>query len=237
MRTSIAICPDRRPARTAGTRCLTSRRSPRRFGRFGITSGKQVVAYDQDNGMFASRLWWLLALAWPRRRGGARWRSRQVGCRGTPNLRCSTTGAIRRQFQRAAAPRHDRRHRLMSNRARTDPDVASDRRARARAVSRRDRTDGSGRRPYSGRDQPFFPAESRRDAERSRHRRITRASLAAYSTASRPNAPSVIAGRVFRRRQNLLALEHAGMTGAKLYPGSWSEWVSDRARPVGTTTR
>jgi len=30
------------------------------FGRFGITSGKQVVAYDQDNGMFASRLWWLL---------------------------------------------------------------------------------------------------------------------------------------------------------------------------------
>src|SRR5207253_2073651 len=30
------------------------------FGRLGITSGKQVVAYDQDNGMFASRLWWLL---------------------------------------------------------------------------------------------------------------------------------------------------------------------------------
>ena len=32
----------------------------RTFGRFGITSGKQVVAYDQDSGMFASRLWWLL---------------------------------------------------------------------------------------------------------------------------------------------------------------------------------
>src|SRR5205814_2192354 len=32
----------------------------RTFGRLGITSGKQVVAYDQDNGMFASRLWWLL---------------------------------------------------------------------------------------------------------------------------------------------------------------------------------
>ena len=25
------------------------------FGRYGITSGKQVVAYDQDSGMFASR--------------------------------------------------------------------------------------------------------------------------------------------------------------------------------------
>jgi thiosulfate/3-mercaptopyruvate sulfurtransferase len=31
---------------------------------------------------------------------------------------------------------------------------------------------------------------------------------------------------------NLLALEHAGLKGAKLYPGSWSEWVRDASRPV-----
>jgi len=31
---------------------------------------------------------------------------------------------------------------------------------------------------------------------------------------------------------NLLALELAGMPGAKLYPGSWSEWASDPTRPV-----
>jgi thiosulfate/3-mercaptopyruvate sulfurtransferase len=31
---------------------------------------------------------------------------------------------------------------------------------------------------------------------------------------------------------NLLAMEHAGLTGARLYPGSWSEWVTDPARPV-----
>lgn len=34
--------------------------------------------------------------------------------------------------------------------------------------------------------------------------------------------------------QNLLALEHAGVRGAKLYSGSWSEWISDPARPVQT---
>ncbi|MGH9175074.1 MAG: sulfurtransferase, partial [Vicinamibacterales bacterium] len=33
---------------------------------------------------------------------------------------------------------------------------------------------------------------------------------------------------------NLLALEHAGMLGARLYPGSWSEWSSDPGRPVET---
>jgi thiosulfate/3-mercaptopyruvate sulfurtransferase len=31
---------------------------------------------------------------------------------------------------------------------------------------------------------------------------------------------------------NLLAMEHAGLTGSALFPGSWSEWCADPARPV-----
>ncbi len=31
---------------------------------------------------------------------------------------------------------------------------------------------------------------------------------------------------------NIFAMEYAGLTGSKLYAGSWSEWVADSSRPV-----
>ena len=36
---------------------------------------------------------------------------------------------------------------------------------------------------------------------------------------------------------NLLAMEVAGIRGARLYPGSWSEWCADKSRPVETVER
>ena len=33
---------------------------------------------------------------------------------------------------------------------------------------------------------------------------------------------------------NVLAMEHAGLFGSRLYAGSWSEWITDLSRPVAT---
>jgi thiosulfate/3-mercaptopyruvate sulfurtransferase len=33
---------------------------------------------------------------------------------------------------------------------------------------------------------------------------------------------------------NIFAMELAGLPGGRLYPGSWSEWCSDKSRPMVT---
>lgn len=48
-------------------------------------------------------------------------------------------------------------------------------------------------------------------------------------------APSTIVhqcGSGITACHNLLAMEIAGLSGSRLYPGSWSEWCSDLSRPV-----
>jgi thiosulfate/3-mercaptopyruvate sulfurtransferase len=31
---------------------------------------------------------------------------------------------------------------------------------------------------------------------------------------------------------NLLAMEHAGLTGSRIYAPSWSGWIADPSRPI-----
>jgi thiosulfate/3-mercaptopyruvate sulfurtransferase len=49
-----------------------------------------------------------------------------------------------------------------------------------------------------------------------------------------PDRAIVYCGSGVTACQNLLALEHAGIRGVRLYPGSWSEWISDASRPIAT---
>jgi thiosulfate/3-mercaptopyruvate sulfurtransferase len=47
-------------------------------------------------------------------------------------------------------------------------------------------------------------------------------------------APIVYCGSGVTACHNLLAMDRAGVRGARLYPGSWSAWSSDPDRPVAT---
>lgn len=43
---------------------------------------------------------------------------------------------------------------------------------------------------------------------------------------------AVYCGSGITASQALLAMHVAGINGVKLYPGSWSDWISDDSRPV-----
>lgn len=57
--------------------------------------------------------------------------------------------------------------------------------------------------------------------------------LAATYAAARERATAVYCGSGITAAHDVLAMEVAGIEAA-LYPGSWSAWVSDPARPVAT---
>ena len=45
---------------------------------------------------------------------------------------------------------------------------------------------------------------------------------------------AVMCGSGVTACHHLLAMEHAGLRGAKLFTGSWSGWIEDPLRPIAT---
>ena len=201
----------------------------RTLGRFGITEGIQVVAYDQDSGMFASRLWWLLrwlghdhvALV----DGGlAKWRAEGRTVQSGVETRAP------REFR--GAPRDG----WVVNVG----EIAG-------LIGRRDWRLLDARAPerYRGEIEPldrvaghipsatnyFFTGNLGEDGT-FRSAENLRVRLSEAIGGLPPDRVVCYCGSGVTACHNLLALEHAGLPGARLYPGSWSEWSSDPARPV-----
>ena len=205
----------------------------RTFGRSGITSGRQVVAYDQDSGMFASRLWWLLR--WLGHEavavldgGFARWVSE-----GRP---ISVSAEPREVAEFHAAPRRDMTVGI--------DEVSANARDRDWRL-----LDGRAPERYRGEVEPMDPVAGHIPGATSYFFQRNIGGRGTFRTPDQLRegfAPCIsgivpehivcYCGSGVQACHNLLALEHAGVSGAKLYPGSWSEWVSDRSRPVETTT-
>jgi thiosulfate/3-mercaptopyruvate sulfurtransferase len=51
-----------------------------------------------------------------------------------------------------------------------------------------------------------------------------------------PDAVICMCGSGVTACQNLLAMEVAGLQGARLYAGSWSEWIRDPKHPIASET-
>lgn len=198
------------------------------LGRCGITPQHMVVAYDDAGGMFAARLWWMLrwighadvavldggVAAW-RASGGALDQS----VRSRPTTRYPV-GAVETTVDADA---------LLANLDNAALLVV-DARAPDRFRGENETLDPVGGH-IPGAVNRFFKLNLGDDG-RFKQTEALRNEWFAVTNGRDPATLVMQCGSGVTACHNLLALELAGLSGARLYPGSWSEWCSDPARPV-----
>ena len=199
---------------------------------WGINDATQVVAYDAHGGMFAARLWWLLRWvghpAVAVLDGGlAAWQAQaQV-------LTCDVAPARLRGAISAHAPLvHTVTVAEVLANIGTGERSVIDARAPERFRGENETIDPVGGH-IPGAKNRFFKDNLQADGQFK-----DAAQLKAEFAPLIVNAAQAImqCGSGVTACHNLLALEVAGMPGAALYPGSWSEWCFDPARPVARGT-
>ena len=204
------------------------------FARFGIDERVQVIAYDQGTGAFAARLWWLLRwLGHPQAAvlngGFAAWQHGGFAVTSAREPRPSRpfrarpdTGAVVSGTEVAEL--------LSSGALRSGRRTLVDARSADRFAGENETLDAVAGHVPGARNHPFAanldsrgrflaPAQLRRSWEQTLR-------------GVPPDEAIAMCGSGVTACHNLLALESAGLPGARLYAGSWSEWITDPAHPV-----
>ena len=196
---------------------------------YGVDKDSEIVAYDDAGGMYAARLWWLLRwighdIVVVLDGGFTAWLADELALETTEPPRPApgsiTVGQLAKTVSAAEllteidAPRW----------------LIVDARSPERFRGENETIDPVGGHIPGARNR-FF-----RDNLTPDGRFKPPAQLAAeWRALTEPRMPSEVVcqcGSGITACVNLLALEIAGLPGARLYPGSWSEWCADPERPV-----
>ncbi len=196
-----------------------------RFSSWGIDEPVRVVVYDDAGGQYAARLWWIL-----RSLGHARVTLLDGGIPAWRTVR----GELR-TGREERAPRDFR--------PRPHPDMA----VGIASLGQYLLVDARAGERFRGATEPLDPVAGHIPGARNHP---TSANLDEQGRFLAPEilrsrfddvlgatpAESVVSycGSGVTACHNLLAMEIAGLHGARLYPGSWSEWCSDSGRGVET---
>ncbi|MFT3819213.1 MAG: sulfurtransferase [Rubrivivax sp.] len=204
-----------------------------RLAALGVDADSQVVVYDGNGGMYAARAWWMLRWAGHAAvalldGGIAAWRAAGLpvdsseasppAARGSFALQPSLVPTVDRETLLADLPQPTR--------------LLIDARAADRFRGENETLDPVGGHIPGARNRVF------RDNLGADGRFKSAAQLRAEFdavTGGRPASELVNScGSGVTACHNLLALEVAGLGGAALYPGSWSEWCAWPGAPVAT---
>ena len=202
----------------------------RKLGEWGIAPHHQVVAYDAGDGsMAAARLWWMLKLLGHEHMavldgGLAAWRAK-----GLPE-----TASISSPIVEPAYPADFDASRIVTaDEVRSRLGEATGWLLDARAGER-----------FRGEAEPIDPvaghvpgAVNRPVADNLAEGRFKPSpqlhdEIAPLLPGGKADEVVVMCGSGVTACHLLLALEHAGLHGARVYAGSWSGWISDPSRPI-----
>ena len=200
-----------------------------KFAQWGIDDRVQVVVYDDAGGSVAARLWWML-----------RWLGHDAVAvldgdwRKWTNEGRAVSNSAESRPARSFVP-HPRADLLV-----TIAEVESRMQDAGYKLF-----DSRTPERYRGENEPFDPIaghipgainspyldnlnpDGTFRSDRELHARFT-ALLGSTPTAN----ASFYCGSGVNATHNILALKHVGMGEAKLYVGSWSEWITDPKRPI-----
>jgi thiosulfate/3-mercaptopyruvate sulfurtransferase len=205
----------------------------RSAGSWGIDASVQVVAYDQGPGAYAARLWWLLRWAGHNRvavlNGGyAAWQQAGFPVSTRIDVRPSREFAVR--AGQPAVTTLQLEQYLKEDSLTRGEHTLLDARGADRFAGQNETIDPVAGHIPGALNHPFgsnLDAQGRflpTDALRSKW----------FQSLRGQSASQVISmcGSGVTACHNLLALEIAGLPGARLYAGSWSEWIRDPDRPI-----
>jgi thiosulfate/3-mercaptopyruvate sulfurtransferase len=202
-----------------------------KLGQWGIDNRSQVVVYDDAGGAFAGRLWWLLRYLGHDKAavldgGITLWRKK--GYPLTTVLPAVKPTTFRPYLQTSLWLTAEQLQNRLAARSICLIDARTPERYRGE-VEPIDPIAGHVRsainRPFQANlaaSGEFLPAEQLRDQFR------------ALISNRAPEQIVHMCGSGVTACHNLLAMEHAGLKGSKLYAGSWSEWIRNKNRPIAT---
>jgi thiosulfate/3-mercaptopyruvate sulfurtransferase len=200
-----------------------------KLGRWGITPQHQVVAYDDGDGAIAARLWFLLRTLGHQKvavldGGWARWTA--LGLKVDSSVPAPSSLRYTGSFDRSRLLDAGQVQARMAQ-----GDLLVDARAADRFRGENEMIDRLGGHVPGARSRPY--ADNLAEG-RLRSPIELAAAFRALIEGHAPEDVMVMCGSGVTACHHLLAMERAGIPGAKLFTGSWSGWISDPGRPVAT---
>jgi thiosulfate/3-mercaptopyruvate sulfurtransferase len=202
------------------------------LSRLGISAAKQVVVYDESTGaMAAARLWWLLKWAGHDAvavldGGFRRWCA--AGLTYSTGVETNKPAEFMARFRPELAMDAEQVMKVIA-----DPSwVVLD----ARAADRY-RGIGETMDPVAGHIRGAFSAPYVANLTEEGIFKTPQETGKLFETAMRGRDAShtvAYCGSGVTAAHSILACAHAGKGMPRLYPGSWSEWIVDRSRPIET---